>query len=116
MEYLLLINVDETHAPGEPGSDGFQENMAAWMAFNQRLVEGGHWIAGASLQPASTATVLDRRSGAVTDGPYAETKEQLAGFYLLSAADLDEALELAGAMPLPDAAVEVRPVLFRPDA
>lgn len=114
MEYLLLINADE--APRTPGTEGFEENMAAWMAFNRQLIEGGHWIAGASLQPAETATVLHTSTGAVTDGPFAETKEQIGGFYLLSAADLDEALALARAMPLPAAAVEVRPVLFRADA
>jgi hypothetical protein len=86
------------------------------MAFNRRLVEGGHWIAGASLQPPETATVLHQSTGAVTDGPFAETKEQIGGFYLVSASDLDEALELARAMPLAAAAVEVRPVLFRADA
>jgi hypothetical protein len=114
MEYLLLINTEE--AASTPGSEGFEEGMVAWMAFNRRLVEGGHWIAGASLQPAETATVLHKSTGAVTDGPFAETKEQIGGFYLISAADLDEALELARAMPLPGAAVEVRPVLFRADA
>jgi hypothetical protein len=114
MEYLLLINTSE--APRTPGSEGFEENMTAWMAYNRRLVDGGHWIAGASLHPPETATVVRTGTGAVTDGPFTETKEQLGGFYLLSAADLDEALELARAMPLPDAAVEVRPVLFRADA
>ena len=79
------------------------------------LVDGGHFIAGASLQPSTTATVCHNATGTVTDGPYVETKEQVGGFYVVSARDLDEALALAAKMPVP-AAVEVRPVMFRPDA
>jgi hypothetical protein len=60
--------------------------------------------------------VANGRPAGTTDGPYTETKEQVGGFYLVSAADLDEALDLAGAIPLPHAAVEVRPVMFRADA
>ena len=73
--------------------------MAGWFAYNQMLVEGGHFVAGASLQPSSTATVVHNGTGAVTDGPYTETKEQIGGFYVVKADDLDEALALAGKMP-----------------
>jgi hypothetical protein len=119
MDYLILINSDETRSVPAPGTPGFDEMMGEWLEYNQRLIEGGHWIAGASLQPTSTATTVRLAAGAapiVTDGPFVETKEQLGGFYLVSAADLDEALALATSMPIPRAALEVRPVAFRPDA
>lgn len=121
MEYLFLITVDESRMPArdtatpDSGSDG----MAAWLAYNQRLIDGGHWVAGASLQPSESTTTLKLGEGGVcatTDGPYTETKEQVGGFYLVKAADLDEALTLAGAIPAPYAVVEVRPVMFRADA
>src|SRR6478735_12535360 len=116
MEYMFLINVDETQGPpGDPSADGFEELMAGWFAYNKMLVEGGHFVAGASLQPSATATVVHNDTGTVTDGPYTETKEQIGGFYVVNAANLDEALALAAKMPAP-AAVEVRPVMFRPDA
>ena len=119
MEYMILIAGDETSPHPGPGDPGFDEMMADWFVFNQKLIDGGHWIAGANLQPTSTATTLRREFGAeptVTDGPYIETKEQFGGFYLVSARDLDEALELAKALPIPVGAIEVRPVAFRPDA
>lgn len=116
MEYMFLINVDETQGPpGDPTAEGFEEMMAGWFAYNQMLTEGGHFVAGASLQPSATATVVHNDTGAVTDGPYAETKEQIGGFYVVSATDLDEALALAAKMPAPGA-IEVRPIMFRPDA
>ncbi len=119
MEYLILINADETQAMPDPGQPGFEQAMEAWMVFNQKLIDGGHWIAGASLQPTTTATTVRTAPGVapvITDGPYAEAKEQLGGFYLITAADLDEALSLAALVPIPSAALEVRPVKVRPDA
>ena len=119
MEYLILIHGDESATVRAPGEPGFDEMMAGWMVYNQSLIDGGHWISAANLQPSSTATIV-RKSGAgepaITDGPFAETKEQLGGFYLISAKDLDEALALASAMPMPVGSIEVRPVAFRPDA
>ena len=93
--------------------------MGQWMAYNQTLIEGGHWIAGASLMPTPMATTVRKNlDGAptVTDGPYAETKEQFGGYYLIKAADLDEALRLAAGIPIAAGSLEVRPVAFRPDA
>lgn len=119
MEYMILIHTDEHAERPGPGMPGFDEMMAGWMAYNQRLIDGGHWIAGCSLQPTATATTVHKTAGAapaVTDGPFVETKEQLGGFYLVSAADLDQAIELAAAIPLPFASFEIRPVAFRPDA
>ena len=83
------------------------------MACVQGLQESGHFIAGEALQPVATATTLRLRNGniSVTDGPFAETKEQLAGFYLLEARDLNEALEKAAKIPPARiGSIEVRPV------
>lgn len=119
MEYMILIHSDESFETPSPGTPAFDEMMGAWMTYNQMLIDGGHWVSGASLQPTATATVVRKSVGAkaaIVDGPYAETKEQLGGYYLISAADLDQAIELATAIPIPVASLEVRPVAFRPDA
>lgn len=119
MDYMLLLYSDENWNAPTPGTPEFDAMMGEWMAFNQTLIDGGHWIAGANLMPTTTATTLVNSFGApstMTDGPYVETKEQLGGFYLVKAADLDEALTLAKGIPLPAGSVEVRPVAFRPDA
>jgi hypothetical protein len=116
MEYLILIHSEEQ--PEGPGTPEFEARMGLWMAYNQMLVEGGHFVAGASLMPVATATTVRSAAAgdpAITDGPYAETKEQLGGFYVVAAADLDEALALAARVPVP-ATLEVRPIAFRPDA
>lgn len=119
MDYMILIASDENAPMPAPGTPEFDQMMAGWMAYNQKLIDGGHWIAGASLQPTATATTVRLAAGSpptTTDGPFAETKEQLGGFYLISATDLDQALELAAAMPIPFGSLEVRPVALRPDA
>ena len=119
MEYMFAITVDESlPAPG-PGEPGFAEGMAAWADYTRMLMERGHWLSGASLQPSATATTVVKPFGGpsrVLDGPYAETKEVLGGYYVVRADDLDAALELAAAMPLPAGSVEVRPLMMRPDA
>ncbi len=119
MDYMITLYSDENYAMPEPGTPEFNEMMGGWMAYNQRLIDGGHWIAAANLQPTTTATTITKSFGAsatMTDGPYAETKEQFGGFYLISAKDLDEALGLAADVPIPVGSFEVRPVAFRPDA
>lgn len=120
MDYMILIHRPEAaDAPSTPGTPEFDARMAEFFAYNQMLIDGGHWIAGGSLQPATTATTLRRTDGGeltVTDGPFVETKEQLGGYYVVAAVDLDEALSLARQIPLPDATYEVRPLAFRPDA
>ncbi len=118
MEYMLFIGETETREILLPGAPGFDEYMASWTAYNQMLIDGGHWIGGGRLQPTDTATTIRRVAGkdTVVDGPFAETKEQLGGYYVISAADLDEALALAAEMPFTDSVVEVRPIAFRPDA
>jgi len=118
MEYMILIHSDETQVPA-PGTAAFEQMMGAWMAYNQRLIDGGHWVSAANLAPTTTATTVHKSPGAaptLTDGPFAESKEQLGGYYLITATDLDQALELAAAIPVPVGSIEVRPVAFRPDA
>jgi hypothetical protein len=119
MDYMITIYSDETAEIPGPGEAGFEEMMGEWMAYNQKLIDGGHWISAANLMPTPMATTITKSftsAPATTDGPYAETKEQLGGFYLISAADLDEALALAAEIPIPMGSLEVRPVAFRPDA
>ncbi len=117
MEYMILNHSAEVEGPA-PGSPEFGALMGRWMAYNQLLIDGGHWISGASLTPTSAARTVRKSEGAVTvvDGPHAETKEQIGGYYLIEAKDLDEALELAAKMPTDTGSLEVRPVAFRPDA
>ena len=120
MEYMILLYSDETQVPEfAPGSPEFEATMGEWMAFNQTLIDSGQFIGGASLAPTDTATVVAKSFGgssAVTDGPYAETKEQLGGFYIVEAADLDAAIEIANRVPIPVGSFEIRPVGFRPGA
>lgn len=119
MEFMILIHSDESVPPPAPGEPGFEEFMGEWMTYNQSLIEGGHWVSAASLAPTTTATTLRRSPGQapeIVDGPYAETKEQFGGYYLISAESLDEAIELAGALPIGSGSLEIRPVAFRPDA
>jgi hypothetical protein len=118
MEYLLLIATDESAMP-EYGSGDFEAWMAGWTEFSRSLMESGRFVAGAGLQPSATATTVRKTVGAdwqVIDGPYAETKEQLGGFYVITAADLDEALAVAESLPITGGSVEVRPLAYRPDA
>ncbi|MCW2525658.1 MAG: hypothetical protein JWM76_518 [Pseudonocardiales bacterium] len=113
MEYLILIHANENYAAPKPGTPAFDRMTAAWTAYNQKLVDGGHWIAGANLQPTATAKTVRKTFGdtlTFADGPYVDTKEQLGGFYLIEAADLDEALQLAGEIPIQLGYFEVRPV------
>lgn len=119
MEYMILLYSDESYEMPAPDTAEFGEFMGHWMAYNQMLIDGGHWVSGASLQPTTTATTITKSFGAaptISDGPYVETKEQLGGYYLVSAESLDQAIELAKAVPIPVGTFEVRPVAFRPDA
>jgi hypothetical protein len=113
---MILIYSPPFEAPAA-GTPEFEQMMSGWMAYNQTLIDGGHWISAANLTPTSTATTVRKAFGggtSVTDGPFAETKEQLGGYYLVSAADLDEALALASRIPIPAGSIEVRPVALRP--
>jgi len=117
MEYMIINHSDEADGPS-PESADFQAHMGRWMAFNQMLIDNGHWVSGASLAGSAAATTVRKQGGQATivDGPFIETKEQIGGYYLVEAADLDEAIRLASDMPIDTGAVEIRPIAFRPDA
>src|ERR1700694_4504190 len=113
MRYLLLIYQDEV-ARSEWSEEQLGAEFAAYNALDDEFkklaveVQGGE-----ALMPTNTATTVRVRNGKTltTDGPFAETKEQLGGFYLLNCKDLDEALAWAKRIPWPGCSVEVRPVM-----
>jgi hypothetical protein len=111
-QYLLSVWHDEDYAVDFSTPDA-QQRMAQVAAFNDELQRSGAWVFAAGLHPASSATVVRSSSGQVsmTDGPYAETKEQMGGFWVIEAADLDAALDLAArAAAASDGPIEVRPM------
>ena len=107
MRYLISVIDDQT-------GSGTEDELAAIDAFNERLRSDGHWVFAGGLGAPSTATVIDNRNGEAvfTDGPFVESKEYLAGFWVIEAPDLDVALKLAaeGAKSC-NRKVEVRPFL-----
>ena len=110
MRYLLLIYQTEASMSDSTEEDQ-QAVLAEYLAFNEATQAAGQYIAGDALQPVDTATTVRVRDGKalVTDGPFAETKEQLGGYYLVEAKDLDEALEIAARIPAArDGSIEVR--------
>jgi hypothetical protein len=112
MQYLLLIYGVESHWD-TLGEAEKQNIYREYMALSDDLRKTGKYINGNELQPISTATTVRVRNGKrnVTDGPFAETKEQLGGYYLVEARDLDEAIELAARIPsVRWGAIEVRPI------
>jgi hypothetical protein len=113
MKYLLTIYNDESARENISPEDG-KAVMDAYFAFSREVDEAGAMLGGEGLQPTSSATTVRVRDGerTVTDGPFAETKEQLGGFYLLECKDLDEAIEWAAKIPgAQSGSVEVRPVM-----
>ena len=111
-QYLLSVWHDADYETDFSAPDA-QRQGAQVSAFNEELQRSGSWVFAAGLHPASSATVLRASEGAVsmTDGPYAETKEQMGGFWIVEARDLDAALELAGrAAAACERPVEMRPV------
>jgi hypothetical protein len=113
MKYLLTIYADESrYASMTPADSGAL--MEAYGAFGREAQEAGVLLGGEGLQPTATATTVRVRDGEtlLTDGPFAETREQLGGYYLIDCADLDEANRWAAKVPDAAAgAVEVRPVM-----
>ena len=112
MKYMLLIYGDE-QAWGKMTEAERSKLMGEFMQFSQALTASGHYIAGSKLQPAATAKSIQVRDGKqlVTDGPFAETREQLGGYYLIEAKDLYEAIEIAARIPSSRlGTVEVRPL------
>jgi len=100
MKYLCLIYDEEKKLESMPKteSDAF---MGEYFAFTNGIKQSGHYLGGNALQPVSAATTVRMRNGKVstTDGPFAETKEQLGGYYLIEAKDLDEATKIAARIP-----------------
>ncbi len=116
MQYLILIYDTETAnpSPEPPDPAVMGEILGAYNGYTQMLKDTGAFIAGEALQPVTTATTLRQKDGqtVTTDGPFAETKEGLGGFYLIQAADLDSALALAEQCPgIRFGSIEVRPVV-----
>jgi hypothetical protein len=108
MRYLFLLFNEEHPENASP------EAMAAWGLFEEEVIRRGVKVGAAALQPSAMATTVSVRDGEtiLVDGPFAETKEQLGGYYLMDCRDLDEAIELATKIPwAPTGHIEVRPVL-----
>jgi hypothetical protein len=107
MQYMLLIYSTENDGPDDP------DMLDRYRVFGEEVREAGKFVAAGRLQPISTASSVRVRDGEldVTDGPFAETKEQLGGYYLLDCDDLDEAIAYARKIPAAEhGAIEVRPV------
>lgn len=113
MRYLLLIYDHEKAMAGKTQEEA-AAILDAWFKYTDDLRKSGKMLGGEALQPIATATTVRLKSGQrlISDGPFAETKEQLGGYYLIDANDLDDALEWAAKMPhLPEGgSVEVRPI------
>ena len=117
MRYLLAIYGDESQRDAMTPEDGIAM-MSAYDAYTQEVERAGVMLGGDGLQASSTATTVRVRDNErlITDGPFAETREQLAGYYLLECADLDEAVRWAGKVPSAAmGSVEVRPVITYED-
>jgi len=112
MQYLLLIYQNEGDMAHTSPADG-AKMMEDYRTFTQAIIQSGHFKAGDALQPSSTATTVRVRQGKTlpTDGPFAETREQLGGYYLVEAKTLDEAIAIAARIPgARTGSIEVRPI------
>jgi hypothetical protein len=112
MKYLCLIYQDESLARSLPQAEG-EKIFGEYVVFTQELNKSGRLLGSNRLQPTETATTVRVRDGKVTttDGPFAETKEQLGGYYLIEARDLNEAIQVAAKIPSARfGSIEVRPV------
>lgn len=113
MKYLCLIYDEERKLNAMPKSEA-EAFMGEYFAFTKDLRERGQYVTGEALQPVATATTVRVRDGSVltTDGPFAETTEQLGGFYLVDARDLNEAIQIAARIPSARlGSVEIRPIV-----
>ena len=119
MQFALLIHEPEAEAyPQGEASPAWRDILAAHTAFGGELAQAGVMRGGAGLKPTSAATTVrvTPQGRTVHDGPFAETREQLGGFYLIEAPDLDAALEWAKRLPIAGSgSVEVRPCLGMPE-
>jgi len=113
MRYTLLIYEPERPPDSEIPPELLTAEMAAYRAFTQETIDRGLYKGGEALHPVSTATTVRVRDGRTltTDGPFAETKEQLGGYYLLDCRDIDEAIEMAAKIPgATRGSIEIRPI------
>jgi len=113
MRYLLMIYSDQ-NANAEKTPAELDKMMQEYWAFTQEAKDRKVYVAAEALTPTSTATTVRVRNGRTmtTDGPFAETKEQIGGFYLLDCANLDEAIELVAKIPhAAEGSIEVRPIM-----
>jgi hypothetical protein len=113
MQYLLLIYDTEKAGATRPEAER-NKLFADYMTFTNDIKASGHFKAGDALQPTHTATTVRIRDGktSTTDGPFAETREQLGGYYLIEAKDLDEATKIAARIPSAKlGSIEIRPVV-----
>ena len=114
MKYLMLIYANEAAEAAMP-ADQMQTLMGDYYAFTEAVKEKKLYVDGNALKPTATATTIRVRDGKTltTDGPFAETKEQLGGYYLLDCKDLDEAIEHAAKIPgAAYGSVEIRPIMI----
>jgi hypothetical protein len=112
---LLIYGTESDFAGMSEAEQG--QIFGEYMAYSSAIKKSGHYIGGEALQPVATATTVRLKNGRpiTTDGPFAETKEQLGGFYLVEARDLDEAIGLAARIPTHGiGSVEVRPIMPTP--
>jgi hypothetical protein len=113
MRYLCLIYDDEKKVGGMSKSEA-DKFMGDYFQFTDNIKKSGAHIAGEALQPVQTATTIRVRNGKIssTDGPFAETKEQLGGFYMINARDLNDAIQIAAKIPsAKTGSIEVRPIM-----
>ncbi len=113
MKYMLLIYMDEKGLSQEERESCYQESAQ----FAQQLNDKGQYLGAGPLHPTATATSVRTRDGkrVVTDGPFAETREQLGGYFLIDARNLDEAIDVAGKIPAGRyGTVEIRPIVEVP--
>jgi len=113
MKYLCLIYDDEKKMAAMPKAES-AAFMGEYFAFTEDVKKSGHYLGGNPLQPVHTATTIRIRDGKVstTDGPFAETKEQLGGYYLIEARDLNDAVQVASRIPsAKTGSIEVRPIM-----
>ena len=117
MRYLCLIYQDEARWERMAQAD-IDEVHAEYFGFRDEVKRSGRYVGGSRLRPTSTATTVRIRGGrlSTTDGPFAETREQLGGYLLIDARDLDEAIEIAARIPVARfGSIEVRPIVEAPE-
>jgi hypothetical protein len=117
MQYMLILNETEEDVAKHMGGEGSEEYWGGWNAYIGAMAQAGIVVNGDGLEPPHTATTIRIRDGKrmIHDGPFADSKEQLAGYFIIEVPDLDTALEWAARAPAAStASVEVRPVMQAP--